>query len=455
MSRWFEQEGDKVRRRSNVTDGENPYHRDQDLLIGDDATGAAASATRRLSLWQLGFMILTLLVASAALGVAIWNAIDRVNRTETIDERIEEIRNMTLPVIQAIINEALENQAMIKDCLGVIKNTSLPSIQEAVDFIRNTQLPSIDACVAQIKNVVLPQIKACADEILVGVNQLKDTDIPALSSLTNGISVSLNAFIFSQQAMIDDPRCDDGNPCTVDIYQFEGCMHKTRRCLVEIEKRGNGNMSCTPVPCQDYCHAEPIDEKRKISPVQGIRLVPKNGVYNGECGISGNCVPTTACKGQCTPLTKRDGKYSPTLNRARGMVALRNTSIGCPVLPFKPEAEAECKCRKEGACLYTTRFDLGFYPGGTEPNICDNQAYLQQVCMSSFTPLFGSKADEEIVKCLRVQAMCEPLVKKKRDTAETGVVDIHKRMGDNKLRCQFHFACAALDGELDPIVKKK
>lgn len=304
----------------------------------------------------------------------------------------------------------------------------------------------ISTCVDQIKNVQYFVLKGCLDTILACVNQIKDIDLPAIKSCVDYIKYNLGIFINNQEAIVDDYRCDDGNPCTTDIFQFGGCMHKWKKCHLLVKKDGKqapvGKNGCYPIGCDDICHDSPYVKKDQSS-VKSHHFQPKNEIHNGVCGIGGVCKPNTPCKGQCSPFKKTDGTYIEEKNILRGVEVLKNPFQGCPVIPFKIAADPICQCRKEGACVYRTRFDMGVDPSGPL-DICNNKHYLEQTCLSAFN--VTTPEDAALINCLKVTTSCQPGPMGER--TGSGVV---VKEGTNFLQCMYHFACSEIAGDLQPI----
>lgn len=461
--------GGDVRRRNPPQQsqyGGQQYSQQQYDFVGDEnAVGDAAGG--RVG-WAGVLIIIMFLFAGATLGLLIWHISHTHHKLHTIEECVAFLKNDFLPALkqcvtdlQACVTQLKDALPGIQQCLDAlkvtldmvkadvvnIKDVLLVQLQACVTTIKDTQLPAaldclnyikgvvdaINAGVTQIINVLLVNLQNTADSILSGVNQIKDTDLPAVKTCVEMIKSVLNAFVADQEAIVDDYRCDDGNPCTSDIFQFGGCMHKWKKCAPIIVKDGKNSVAtkevCTPIQCHDICYDDPLIKKggkTMENPLQSKSLI-----YNGQCGVGGTCQPNTACKGQCTPVKKR-GVYDLNDNRQVGEAAIRNPFLGCPVIPFKIAALPSCICRKEGACLYGARFDMG--PEGGETDICHNQMYLMETCNSAFNATTQHETD--LLKCLKITPDCQNI------------------NGTLILNCQYHFACSNIVGDLNPIVKR-
>ena len=380
---------DRARKRGNVSSSYNNNNKKQDDygydLIGQDPTAPPASGAGIT--WKGILIIIILVFATAILGLLIWHIVHS-----------------------------------------------------------HSNIDAILACVNQIKNVQFFLLKGCLDMILGCVNQIKDIDLPAIKSCLEYIKYTLGIFINNQQAIVDDYRCNDFNPCTTDIFQFGGCMHKWKKCHFSVKKDGKQvpveKNGCSPIGCNDVCHDPPYKKKDQSS-VGTNPLQLKTVNHNGLCGIGGVCKPNTPCKGQCTPFKKKDGTYAEEKNILRGADVLKNPFQGCPVLPFKIAANPICQCRKESACVYRTRFNMGVNPSGPL-DICDNKHYLKETCLSAFNPT--TYQEKALLNCLKVTTSCQPGQMEKK----TGLGVVVKE-GTNFLQCMYHFSCSEIDGDLQPI----
>lgn len=406
--------------------------------------------------WKGILIIIILIFGAATLGLMIWHIVHTHTELKTIHDCIFVLKNETLPALQECVDT-------LKVCVAQLK-AMIPGLQASLDYLQEKTVIILDcldsikasllaietsflqpilSCVEIIKNVTLPAIKSCIDTVLIAINQIKDVDLPAVKVCVDYIKSILDPFIANQEAIVGDYRCDDHNPCTSDIYQFGGCMHKYKKCAdvkkkdgksVPVEKNG-----CYPISCNDACHDPPQVMKK----AQFNLVTPRHVYPNGACGIGGKCVPSTPCKGQCTPLMAKKGLYEEKRNTLRGAEVLRNPFLGCPVLPFKIAAQPICQCRKEGACVYRARFNMGANPPGPL-DICHNTKYLKKTCLSAFNAT--TVEEKKILKCLKVTTSCQPFVVKKKLDSE-----VAPKMGTNFLQCMYHFSCSEILGDLQPI----
>lgn len=435
--------------------GHNKKIDEYNEYVGDNGSGSLLPKQNSGLGWRGIFIIIIFILALLGLGLMIWHIIYTHPELRTIHECFIVLKNETLPALQDCVMQLKGMIPGLQDSLDYLKAKTLiildclDSIKASLLSIEVSFLQPILSCLEIIKNVTLPAIKSCLDTMLIAINQIKNVDLPAVKVCVDYIKSILDPFIANQEAIVGDYRCDDHNPCTSDIYQFGGCMHKYKKCaavkkkdgkMVPVEKNG-----CYPISCSDACHDPPLVMKKAQSPVQSNILEPRHVYPNGACGIGGKCIPTTPCKGQCTPLLLKNGLYEEKRNTLRGANVLKDPFLGCPVIPFKIAAQPICKCRKEGACVYRTRFNMGANPPGPL-DICDNKKYLKKTCMSAFN--VSTPEDEEILKCLKVSTSCQTLSVKKKLASE-----IAPKMGTIFLQCMYHFSCSDILGDLQPILQ--